>query len=63
MRVVDECELTELRDPVASSLSLLAVINERPCVGICCISIDKDGCVSVLIDVLTVCDLLATAAD
>lgn len=56
-------ELTELRDPVASSLSLLAVFNEPPCVGICCVSIDKNGCMGVLVNVLDVGDWwLATTA-
>jgi hypothetical protein len=50
-------------DPVASSLSLLVVSNEPPGVSICCVSVDEDGFVSVLINVLSVGELLATMAD
>lgn len=60
-----ECiyELTELRDPVASSLSLVTVINESPGVVICSVSVYEDRCMRCRSDILFVrIQLLATMA-
>lgn len=58
----DKCGLTELGDPIASSLSLFIVFDEPPGIRVRCVSIDVDGCVSALVDVLYV-GLLAAGAD
>lgn len=60
---LDESELTELRDPVASSLSLVTVTNKPPGVLVCSISVYEDRCMRSRSDILCeMIDLLATMA-
>lgn len=59
----DGCELTELRDPVASSLCLVTVINEPPGAVVCSVSVYEECCMGIRIDILCeTIQLLATMA-
>jgi len=57
----DRCRLTEVGNLITSSLSLLVVFDESPGISIRSVSVDLDGCVSALIDVMYM-GLLAAGA-